>query len=238
MKRSIAKLKRRVGILVVKAKRANYTMRQLKDEEQKTLESRLFLAIRNLEKLKGKIVEHSKMKRLCYDIAKDKEKLQKELTDCMKVRYLYEDHAELIKKELYNKLKSKNDDLANYKNEVLKLSKICLQNQATIKFQKDQLERNMQEQQNSEEKTEKRYLNEKRKSLALQEKVIEKHNKYIALKKEVELLKKELEKSKNDKSEETFKKQHQEKIALREEIASLKVKLEKWQSKFNPVIIG
>lgn len=233
MEKSILRLKDRVETFANK-ERISYTdfhnmkfQLEYKEQEQKIMENRLHHAIIKLENLKQKLFDNSKLRKLYYESRKQKEKLQKELTDCMKVRYLYEDHADLIKKEMNSKLKEKEAEMEKYRKEIEKLSKIYLQNECTGKLLKDKLKNLNQTQESKMNEAGRMYLHEKQKSATLQEKVLEKHNENVILKKDIAALKIELEKYQSANLQEKVIQKQRENVTLREEIAMLKVELEK-----------
>lgn len=233
MEKSIIQLKDRVENFANKEKAAysdfhNMTSHlEFREREQKIMENRLHIAIIKLENLKHKIFENSRLKKLYYDCRKQKEKLQKELTDCMKVRYLYEDHADLIKKEMNNKLKEKEGEMDKYKKEIENLSKVCLQNECTVKLLKEKLKCKGQTLETKIIEAERMYVHEKQKSATLQDKVLETHNQNINLRNEITILTDELDEYRSANLQEKIIEKHQENVTLREEVAMLKVELEK-----------
>lgn len=230
MEVSLQNLRRKVHNFLNRQKRVYHDYRaklEFKECEQRILESRLNQAIIKLESLKQKILQQTKTKSLYYETKKQCDKLQKDLTDCMKVRYLYEDHADLIKREMNTKLNEKDSEIDKYKKETEKLTKICLQNEATLISFKTKLKSKSQLLESKLNETGKFYLQEKQKSASLQEKLLEKHNKMIAKKKEMETMKTELEKYRSAKYEQKIAEKQRENVMLREEVAILKVELEK-----------
>lgn len=201
---------------------------EFKDRELKLMENRFRHAVTKMEQLREIILDNSKMKKLYFECIKQKEKLHKEITDCMKVRYLYEDRAELIKREMNNQLKKKECQIDKLHRDIGNISKTSVQNERLVKLLKDKL-RAISEVKINE--TRQKYLHEKQKSAALQEKVLEKHNENVILKQEMVTVQNRLEKYQEENFEAELSKKQRENVTLREEIAILKIELEKFQKR-------
>lgn len=233
MEKSVKELRKKVKTFIQKEINVHNSYLRLKSQldtrecEQRILETKLQSTITKIVSLKAKINELSKMSSLYYESKKQRDRLQKELTDCMKVRYLYEDHADLIKREMNIKIKEKDAENEKYKKEIDNLSKICLQNESTLKSLREKLKSKSQMLETKVSETGKLYLHEKQKATSLQEKVLEKHNENVALKKEMDAMKTELSKYRAARLEEKLTEKQRENVMLREEVAILKVELEK-----------
>lgn len=230
MELTLIKLKNKVQNFVTKEKRLyqDYKAKlEYKDCEQRILECRFKQAIIKLESLKHKIYQHSKMKSLYYDTKKQCDKLQKDLTDCMKVRYLYEDHADLIKREMNTKLKDKESEINKYKREIQRLASMCRQNEKTMADFRETLKCKTEDMKKKLNGKTMMYDQEKQKTTNLQEKLIETQNSLRDKKKEIQTMNMELEKYRLAKYEEKMTEKQRENVMLREELAILKIELEK-----------
>lgn len=238
VQKSVKELRKKIKAFVQKDTKVHESYNRLKSQldykecEQRILEGKLQSTIYKLGSLKLKINELMKMRSLYNESKKQRDRLQKELTDCMKVRYLYEDHADLIKREMNIKIKEKDAENEKYKKEIDSLSKICLQNETTLKGLREKLKCKSQILETKVNETGKMYVHEKQKAASLQEKVLEKHNENIALKKEMDALKTEVAKYRAARLEDKINEKQRENVMLREEVAILKVELEKATLKF------
>lgn len=232
LEKVIAQLKSRLQNFTDKEKLSNMYYNKMKTElgvkenELKLMENKINHVILKMENIKQKLCDNSKLRKLCNDIAKQKEKLQKELTDCMKVRYLYEDHADLVKREMSMKIKEKDVEIANHRKEIDRLTYVCVQNESVVKSLVEKLKKQTEYQESNQSESQKMFLHQKQKSSSLHDKLLEKNNENTTLKNEIAMLQVELEKSKSYQSKETLEKDR-ENTTLREEIAMLRVELEK-----------
>lgn len=223
MKKSILRVRERVENFMYKDKVTNDDLKSLlkfKEHDQRQMEKRLHLVVIKMETLKNKILDYSKFKKLYFVSRKEKERIQKELNDCLKVRYMYEDHAGSIKNEMNRKLKEKEDEIVKLNKSLNRLSNNAMEEENRNKQLKEKLK---QLQKKKFKEAERMYLQEKQKSNALHDKVLEKHNENISLKEDIAKLKKKL----GEKLEEKLTEKNRENVTLREEIAMLKVELEK-----------
>lgn len=240
VEKSLKELKERVKSFVKKEKQHYMIFKtfksqlEYKESEEKILEKRLQQAISQLENVKHKLVETSTLRTVLSETQIEKEKLQKELTDCMKVRYLYEDHAELIKRELNSKLMEKEGEMEKLVDEIKLLTNKCNQYEHNEKLFREKYKEKTQHFDHKLKEIGKMYVIEKQKSTNLREKVLAEHNQNITLMRRIEELKEELEDNQKQKGifEGKLADKHQENVILREEIAMLKVELEKYLPKF------
>lgn len=207
---------------------------EYKEYEQKFLESRLRNVISKLDFLKQKVLEATSLKSMLNDTKTEKEKLQKELADCMKVRYLYEDHADLIKRELNTKITEKEGEVEKYKKEAEKMSKMCEQLHNSGMVLKEKFKIKYQALENKYCDVGRLLGVEKEKSKSLQDKLLQEHSENAILKQYIQEIEKELGNYKKANLEDKLAEKRQENVMLREEIAILKIELEKCLLKIKP----
>lgn len=195
-----------------------------KQKEQELLMNCLNYVTSKLKELKIRLSKTAELKSLYESSCNERDLLSKELTDCIKIRYLYEDHAESIKREMGIKLSEKDLEIGRLTKELQKVAHICV---GTEKDGNHLKQKTIRLEQVLQKKT-RLNAQDKEKISKLHANMLEKHNENVYLKKRLTDLKNNEDKIlKFAELEEKLLNKERENVTLREEIAMLKIELEK-----------